>query len=83
MNKFILTASALVALSGYAMADAGFSGGNSSQGRNYDLRDSDTYTGPYSAKKLNAAKVEAFRVVNVDNANEAAIREQHRLDEKH
>jgi hypothetical protein len=80
MNKFFLTASALVALSGFALADTGGIGG---QGRNYDLRDSDTYTGPFATKNSRSSQVEAFRIVNVPSIKDMDICEQHRLDEKH
>jgi hypothetical protein len=80
MNKFFLTASALIALSGLALADTNDISG---QGRNYDLRDSDTYNGPFATKNVSSSQVEAFRIVSVARVKDADIREQHRLDEKH
>ena len=78
LKKLFIVTAALISLSGFAYADI-----NGSQGRNYDLRESDTYTGPFSTKKVNSWQIEAYRAVNVTGNNDADIREQHRLNEKH
>jgi hypothetical protein len=78
MNKLIMTFVALATLSGIALA-----GDFGQTGRNYDLRDSDTYNGKFATKRISFKQSNSFAVINSLPASDEALREQHRLDEKH
>lgn len=68
MKMLLIAASALVAVSGAALAE-----------RSYDLRDSDTYTGKYANVKPTAAGAEMPWIVITSGNTDL---EQRRLDEK-
>ena len=70
MKKFLIAAAALALVSGSALAD-----------RNYDLRDSDTYTGKF-ATNLNIGATSAQALVIIAPSNDEMSMEQRRLDEK-
>ena len=70
MKKFLIAAAALALVSGSALAE-----------RNYDLRDSDTYTGKF-ATNLNIAATSAQALVIIAPSNDEMSMEQRRLDEK-
>jgi hypothetical protein len=67
MKKFAISLIALAAIS-----TASFASGN----RNYDLRDSDTYTGPYAqTEAISRPAVDAFAVKKAGNGSGMTLQE--------
>ena len=77
MKKFAISLIALAAIS-----TASFASGN----RNYDLRESDTYTGPYAqTEAINTPAVDAFAVKKAGNGSGMTLQEliNRAQDERH
>jgi hypothetical protein len=74
MKKLIIVIATLSTLSGAAVAG---------DARNYDLRDSETYTGKFATNDKSTVSTNAISAIQLVNNSVKADREQHRLDEKH